>query len=128
MWQKNGVSFKNPLLWNDRQIWNPSSEQLAAAGYVEVADPQPDYTQLRVAFARFRAICAAIGKLLGNEKFRGGTDEVTAALARPEAKTEAGKLLAAQLTAADKDCTLAAQALGIGQPQGWYMCWRIPKK
>lgn len=34
MWQKDGKIFVNPLIWNNRKIYNPTEAQLLEAGYV----------------------------------------------------------------------------------------------
>lgn len=127
MWQKNGIPFKNPLRWNDRQIWNPTDEQLTKAGYTEVPDPKPDYAELRAAFAKFREVCGQIGELIGDPDFRGGTLEDDSALERPEAQTTVGLALGQRLTLAERACTIAAGKLGIGSPDWWYMCWEPEK-
>ena len=54
MWQKNGEIFVNPLVFNGRRIFNPTAEQLTAAGYSEVepepAAPDLEFEKVKTAF------------------------------------------------------------------------------
>ena len=44
---KNGHVFANPLRWRGKQIVNPTHEQLTAAGWTPVEEPQPTEQELR---------------------------------------------------------------------------------
>ena len=123
MWQKDGVMFKNPLRHDGRQIWNPTAEQLTAAGYKDLPVPQPDLTKLKAGFAKFRQVCKEIGQLIGDSEFKGGFDEMDKLEASDAIPREIKTELASKWNGADKRCTYEAKKVGIGQPQWWYMCW-----
>lgn len=125
MWKKDGKEFKNPLVINNQQVWNPSPSQLIAAGYSDVPEEEPNMTDLRAAFVTFRKVCEDIGQLLGEPNFKGGFDEMDVFEASPYAKTTEGICLAIRWGAADKRCTYEAKKVGIGQPQWWKLCWGI---
>ena len=87
LWIKDGVPFRNPLIVDDRAIYNPTPEELTAAGYSIYVPPAPepepepepiDRTAFDSACQQFRAVCAQIGVAIGNENFRGGFDEMDA--------------------------------------------------
>ena len=52
MWKKDNKIFRNPLIWNDQKIFNPSDEELTAAGYVweepEVTEPPVILSKLSI--------------------------------------------------------------------------------
>ena len=125
MWKKDGVEFKNPLLWQGRRIFNPSAETLTAAGFVWVSEELARRQEFEAACADFRAICAAIGELIGQPEFRGGFDEMSAFEASAAAQSETGVQLAIKWIAADKLCTYLAAKIGIGQPDWWKKCWEL---
>ena len=127
MWKKDNKIFKNPLIFNDQKIFNPSDEELTAAGYTweepPVIDNSEKIAELNTAYSAFRSICAEIGTLLGVENFTGGFDEMTAFENNEAAATPEGIALSIKWIAADKLCTYLASKLGIGQPDWWYQCW-----
>ena len=90
--------------------------QYAASSTVDRAD-------LEAAYTSFRAVCSAIGALIGNADFKGGFDEIAAFQNLESAQSQTGIMLALRWMAADKQCTYEAAKLGIGQPAWWNECW-----
>lgn len=74
-WVKDGVPFRNPLLVGSAAVFNPSAEQLLAAGYVRVdapvRRPQSVFTKLQIRRA-LRALNqeSLLDSALENEAFR----------------------------------------------------------
>lgn len=74
-WVKDGVPFRNPLLVGGAAVFNPSAEQLLAAGYVRADAPvrrsQSVFTKLQIRRA-LRALGqeAVLDTALANEAFR----------------------------------------------------------
>jgi len=110
------------------------ADWLAKNGYTDMTDEQiaayeaehtvtVDRTALDAAYTNFRAVCSAIGTLIGNADFKGGFDEISSFADSEAAQSQAGIILSLKLTFADKQCTYEAAKLGIGQPQWWNECW-----
>lgn len=127
MWKKDGIVWNGKsIILGDRRIFNPSDEQLIAAGYVWEEPPEPiipDTTEFDAACVKFREVCGAIGELIGNPNFRGGFDEMAEFETSEAAMSEAGIALSIKWMAADKLCTYLASKLGIAQPEWWFKCW-----
>ena len=74
-WVKDGVPFRNPLLVGGAAVFNPTAEQLTAAGYVRgdapVRRPQSVFTKLQIRRA-LRALNqeSVLDSALENEAFR----------------------------------------------------------
>ena len=74
-WVKDGVPFRNPLLVGGAAVFNPTAEQLLAAGYVRadapVRKPQSVFTKLQIRRA-LRALNqeSLLDSALENEAFR----------------------------------------------------------
>ena len=74
-WQKDGVPFRNPLLIDGRAVFNPTADQLRAAGYVETETPARRtvtvFTKLQIRRA-LRALGqeAVLDSALADEAFR----------------------------------------------------------
>lgn len=74
-WVKDGVPFRNPLVVDGTQIFNPTAEQLRNAGYEQVA-PTPRkaksvFTKLQIRRAlRSLGQEAILDTALANEAFR----------------------------------------------------------
>ena len=74
-WVKDGVPFRNPLVIDGTQVFNPTAEQLMAAGYVRadapVRKPQSVFTKLQIRRA-LRALNqeSLLDSALENEAFR----------------------------------------------------------
>lgn len=98
-----------------------TAEEIAA--YVSENAATVDRTALDAAYTNFRAVCSAIGTLIGNADFKGGFDEISSFADSEAAQSQAGIILSLKLTFADKQCTYEAAKLGIGQPQWWNECW-----
>lgn len=126
MWKKDGNMFVNPLRLGGRMIFNPSVNELKAAGYIweePVQAAPPDTTAFDGACAKFRAICAQIGTAIGVEDFRGGFDEMTVFQESSAYNTMPGLQLAIAWSAANELCVYEGAKLGLGQPEWWYTCW-----
>lgn len=77
------------------------------------------------ACARFRTLCATIGKFIDNPDFKGGFDEY-AEFATSEAYAQnpvQGNALAIQWSALNELCKYEGAKAGYGQPDWWYKCW-----
>ena len=74
-WIKDGVPFRNPLLIDGAAVFNPTAEQLAAAGYVRADAPvrksKSVFTKLQIRRA-LRALNqeSVLDSALANEAFR----------------------------------------------------------
>ena len=74
-WIKDGVPFRNPLLIDGAAVFNPTAEQLAAAGYVRadatVRKVKSVFTKLQIRRA-LRALNqeSVLDSALANEAFR----------------------------------------------------------
>lgn len=74
-WEKDGVPFRNPLVVDGTQIFNPTAEQLRNAGYEQVVRTPPKgstvFTKLQIRRA-LRALGqeAVLDTALANEAFR----------------------------------------------------------
>ena len=74
-WVKDGVPFRNPLLIGGQAVFNPTAEQLKAAGYTEATVPvrkaKSVFTKLQIRRA-LRALGqeAVLDTALANEAFR----------------------------------------------------------
>lgn len=111
----------NPAWLADNGYTLKTPEEIAACVSENAATV--DRTALDAAYVNFRAVCSAIGTLIGNENFRGGFDEISSFADSEAAQSQAGIVLSLKLTFADKQCTYEAAKLGIGQPQWWNECW-----
>lgn len=96
-------------------------EEIAA--YEDEHAETVDRTALEAAYANFRAVCSAIGTLIGNPDFKAGFEEIPSFADSEAAQSQQGIILSLKLTFADKQCTYEATKLGIGQPQWWNECW-----
>ena len=61
MWVKEGRQFFNPLEYNGFKIWNPSDEQLTAAGYQWVDDEPYEPVEIPKRYSTLKII-RALGK------------------------------------------------------------------
>lgn len=74
-WEKDGVPFRNPLLIGGAAVFNPTAEQLMAAGYIRTDAPvrkaKSVFTKLQIRRA-LRALGqeAVLDTALANEAFR----------------------------------------------------------
>ena len=133
IWKKDGKTFENPLIHGGRRIYNPSPEDLTAAGYerVEPSAPEPEdesepvgRTAFEAACAQFRAVCAQIGEAIGDGDFKGGFDEMIKLQQAPIYNTIQGLQMANAWSALNELCKYEGAKIGLGQPEWWRDCWR----
>lgn len=82
-----------------------------------------DTTDFDLACGYFKQICGDIGKLMGEENFKGGYDDMPRFYAHPTYKTAQGMQLAIAWAGANEFCNHEAKKLNLDSPQWWYKCW-----
>lgn len=83
-----------------------------------------DTADFEYACMYFRQICGEIGKLIGNNDFKGGYDDMTVFYEHDAYKTDKGMQLAIAWSGCNDLCKYEAGKLGIDSPEWWYRCWQ----
>lgn len=89
----------------------------------EIAKKEKNTTDFYNACQTFRQICSEIGKLINDENFKGGYDDMITFYNHSSYKTSEGMQLAIAWSGANDLCKYEANKLGIGSPEWWYRCW-----
>lgn len=100
-----------------------------------VTPRESDPTEFNESCEQFRTLCHTIGRIIGDDSFKGGFDEIPklfAFISNLDLTSTQDLIIYAQTTqlvfswiALNESCKYLGSKLGYNQPAWWYQCWSM---